>query len=122
MARGSCSTERRLSVKLLLGATTGLGGHAERNVRPMDTSDDAPNQPRAADVSWDIRRTGRAWGEDAHDRYQLTPEKLEMYKGRLLWSDEERLLLLGLLLENVGADAAVRLGDPSVWREAVASL
>ncbi len=73
-------------------------------------------------VNWDIRRVGRAWGDDAHDRWQLTPEKFEMYEGRLFWSDEERLLLLGLLLENVGADAAVRLGDPTVWRAAVASL
>ena len=45
-----------------------------------------------------------------------------MYRGKLFWSDEERLLLLGLLLENVGADAAVRIGDPAVWREAVAAL
>jgi hypothetical protein len=30
--------------------------------------------------------------------------------------------LLGLLLENVGADRAVRLGDPSVWRSAVEAL
>ena len=30
--------------------------------------------------------------------------------------------MLGLLLENVGADAAVHLGDPEVWREAVAAL
>ena len=45
-----------------------------------------------------------------------------MIDGKLFWSDEERLLLLGLLLENLGADAAVRLGDPQVWRTAVASL
>ena len=32
---------------------------------------------------------------------------------------EERLQMLGLLLENVGVDAAVRLGDPQVWRDAV---
>ena len=35
---------------------------------------------------------------------------------------EERLQMLGLLLENVGVDAAVRLGDPQVWRDAVAEL
>ncbi len=40
------------------------------------------------DVRWDIRREGRS---------------------------DERLALLGLLLENVGADAAVKLGDPNVW-------
>jgi hypothetical protein len=89
----------------------------------METSDDdIPGLPRADAVDWDIRQTGRAWGDEAHDRFQLTPEKFEMYRGRLFWSDQERLLLLGLLLENVGADAAVRLGDPQVWRDAVASL
>lgn len=52
-------------------------------------------------------------------RYALTPERFEMIDGRLFWSDEERLALLGLLLENLGADAAVRLGDPHVWLEAI---
>ena len=45
-----------------------------------------------------------------------------MTRGRLFWDDEQRLLLLGLLLENCGVDAAVRLGDPEVWRAAVAEL
>lgn len=72
---------------------------------------------------WDIRPEGRAWtGDEAMARYALTPEKIEMVEGRLLWDDEERLALLGLLLENVGADAAVRLGDPAVWRNAIAGL
>jgi hypothetical protein len=31
-------------------------------------------------------------------------------------------MLLGLLLENVGADAAVRLGNPDIWRETLAAL
>jgi len=55
-------------------------------------------------------------------RYQLTPEKMEMIEGKLLWYDEDRAKLLGLLLENVGADRAARLGDPNVWRAAVRSL
>ena len=42
--------------------------------------------------------------------------------GKLLWDDKERLTLLGLLLENLGLDAAVRLGEPAVWRAAVADL
>ena len=75
-----------------------------------------PKQP------WDIRREGRAWGEEALARYALTPEKIEMIKGRLLWSHDERLTLLALLLENVGTDEAVRLGDPAIWRAAVAAL
>jgi hypothetical protein len=55
-------------------------------------------------------------------RYELTPEKIEMVKGKLLWDDEDRVNMLGLLLENVGADRAVRLGNPDVWRAAVRSL
>jgi hypothetical protein len=73
--------------------------------------------------AWDIRREGRAWrGGEAMARFQLAPEKIEMIEGRLFWSDEDRLAMLGLLLENLGADAAVRLGDPSVWKAAVADL
>lgn len=45
-----------------------------------------------------------------------------MVEGKLLWSEEDRETLLGLLLENVGADRAVGLGDPDVWRLAVAKL
>lgn len=74
-------------------------------------------------VVWDIRRAGRAWqGEEGMARYQLAPEKIEMVRGRLFWSDEDRLTMLGLLLENVGIDAAVRLGDPNEWKAAVANL
>lgn len=75
------------------------------------------------DSDWDIRREGRAWqGREAMARYELTPEKLEMSEGKLLWYDQDRVKLLGLLLENVGADRAVRLGNPAVWRAAVAAL
>lgn len=75
------------------------------------------------DTNWDIRRQGRAWGaEEWRGRYELTPEKFEVYKGKLFWDDEQRLNLLGLLLENVGIDAAIRLGNPEVWKSAVADL
>ena len=36
--------------------------------------------------------------------------------------DTERLTLLALLLENVGIDRAVRLGDAEVWRAAVRDM
>ena len=75
------------------------------------------------DIDWDIRREGRAWkGEEARQRWELTPEKFEMYQGKLFWDDAQRVALLGLLLENVGADQAVRLGDPGVWKQAIAAL
>jgi hypothetical protein len=73
-------------------------------------------------VTWDIQRDGRAWGDEATSRYQMTPEKTEMVGGKLYGTEEERLTMLALLLENVGADKAVRLGNSSIWRGAVAAL
>ena len=75
------------------------------------------------DSDWDIRRQGRAWTKDeAWQRWELTPEKLEMIEGRILWDDQDRVNLLGLLLENLGADRVVKLGDPAVWRAAISAL
>jgi len=55
------------------------------------------------EIQWDIRREGRAWrGDEARERFSLTPEKFEMVKGQLFWGDEQRVTLLALLLENVG--------------------
>ena len=76
-----------------------------------------------SNIQLDIRRAGRAWEDgEAMQRYFSAPEKMEMTDGKLFWDDEQRLHMLGLLLENVGVDAAVKLGDPHVWREAVADL
>jgi hypothetical protein len=86
----------------------------------MEESEQASEQPQPA---WDIRREGRAWRSgEALARLELAPEKMEMIGGKLFWSDGERLTMLALLLENVGMDAAVRLGDPQLWRQAVADL
>lgn len=76
-----------------------------------------------SDSAWDIRREGRAWKvEEARQRIELRPEKLEVIDGKLLCDDDERVQLLGLLLENLGAHRAVRLRDPVVWRAAVEGL
>ena len=72
---------------------------------------------------WDIRRAGRAWtGAEFRQRADLRPEKLEIWEGKLLFSEEDRIKLLGLLLENLGADQAVRMGDPNIWISAVEPL
>ena len=74
-------------------------------------------------TNWDIRAAGRDWSsEEVASRWALTPERIELINGRLFCSDEDRLNMLGLLLESVGADQAVRLGNPDVWRAAVARL
>jgi hypothetical protein len=73
--------------------------------------------------TWDIRRQGYGWeGERAMNRYLMAPEKIEMTDGKLFWDEEERLTMLAMLLENVGVDNALQLGDPSVWRAAIAEL
>lgn len=54
-----------------------------------------PGPAPMPDVVWHISREGRAWtADEAMARYE----------------------------ENVGADQAVRLGDPEVWRAAVREL
>ena len=74
-------------------------------------------------IDWDIRREGREWSaEEMEPRWELTPEKFEVYEGQLFWSEEDRLHLLAMLLENVGADAAVRIGSPAIWKAAIAEL
>ena len=74
-------------------------------------------------IRWNIGRAGRAWTDgEARQRWELTPEKFEMADGKLFWDQDQRLTLLALLLENVGADQAVRLGDAEVWRAAVREL
>jgi hypothetical protein len=79
--------------------------------------------PGPEPVRWNIQRLGRRWTRDEWEaRRDLGPEKIELIEGKLFWCEEHRLEMLALLLENVGVDAAVRLGDPKVWREAIAGL
>ena len=75
------------------------------------------------EVHWDFHRGPRPWkGQEVWDRYALSPEKIELIEGKIFWDDDERLRMIGLLLENVGLDKVVRMGDPKVWREAIAAL
>ena len=67
--------------------------------------------PDPNSISWNFRRRGRHWRKEAMERWELTPEKIEMADGRLFDTVEQRLLMIGMLLENVGVDAVVRPGD-----------
>lgn len=75
---------------------------------------------------FDIRREGRRWTAEEIERkwreHETVPEKLELIEGKIFWSDEQRITMLGWMLEQLGADAAVRLGEPEVWREAVEEM
>lgn len=69
-----------------------------------------------------IGRTGRAWNpeEQARRRDQLPPGvSIEIHDGKLLATDPDRRLLAGMLLENLGIDEVIRLGNPETWLEAL---
>ena len=72
-------------------------------------------------MEFDIQRQGRKWNRtEVEQKYRnLCPEKIELIEGRMFWTDEQRLNMLALLLENVGMDAAVRLGDSELWKQAI---
>ncbi len=69
-------------------AETSVWYHREA---PMyDDLDPAP--PPMPAVHWNIGRQGRAWsGDEAHERWELTPEKFEMDRGKLFWDETQRL-------------------------------
>ena len=58
-------------------------------------------------LNWDIRRKGRLWSHEEFDeRCYQAPEKIEFVNG-IFASDRERLIVLGMLLENLGIDRVV---------------
>ena len=71
---------------------------------------------------WDIRREGREWTrQEWEKRLNQTPEKIE-FAGGIFNDDDERLRVLAMLLENLGIDRAIRLGNPADWKAAIAEL
>jgi hypothetical protein len=73
--------------------------------------------------AYDVTLTGRAWSPaEWETRHSELPFKPELIRGKLYWTERERLTMLAALLEHCGAAAAVRIGDPNVWREAVQGL
>jgi hypothetical protein len=71
---------------------------------------------------WDIRREGRQWThEEFERRIEQAPEKIE-YTGAIFLNERQRLVVLAMLLENLGIDQAVRLGNLADWKAAIADL
>ena len=73
-------------------------------------------------AQWKIEREGRVWSHEEFERriYQA-PEKIE-YTGGIFTYEDERLTVLAMLLENVGIDKAVQLGNLEDWKAAIAEL
>ena len=73
-------------------------------------------------IKWDIRREGRQWSDEEFDqRLSQAPEKIEYVDG-IFGSDRQRLIVLGMLLENLGVDQVVRFGKLEHWKDAIADL
>ena len=54
-------------------------------------------------------------------RVYEAPEKIEYVDG-IFSSDRERLNVLGMLLENLGIDRAIRFGKLEDWKAAIEDL
>lgn len=64
----------------------------------------------------------REWkGEEFDKRIYQAPEKIE-YIGGIFINERQRLTVLAMLLENLGIDKAVQLGNPKDWKAALADL
>ena len=73
-------------------------------------------------INWDIRHEGRRWSDEEFDeRCYQAPEKIEFVNG-IFASDRERLIVLGMLLENLGIDRVVQFGRLEDWKAAIADL
>jgi hypothetical protein len=71
---------------------------------------------------WDIRREGRRWSHEEFDeRTSVAPEKIEYVDG-IFASERQRLLVPGMLLENIGIDKVVLFGRLEDWKAAIADL
>jgi hypothetical protein len=73
-------------------------------------------------INWDIRREGRIWShEEFYERINQAPEKIEFVNG-IFASHRERLIVLGMLLENLGIDRVIQLGRLEDWKSAIEDL
>ncbi|MBI2806614.1 MAG: hypothetical protein HYX68_16660 [Planctomycetes bacterium] len=65
-------------------------------------------------MEFNIQRQGRKWSraEIEQKYHDLCPEKIELIEGKMFWSDEQRLNMLALLLENVGDGRRREIGRP----------
>jgi hypothetical protein len=65
---------------------------------------------------------GRQWThEEFERRIDQVPEKIE-YTGGIFLNEQQRLVVLAMLLENLGIDKAVRFGNLGDWKAAIADL
>ncbi len=70
----------------------------------------------------DIRREGRQWTREESEYWMRhAPEEIE-FVGGIFAGERQRLLVLGMILENLGIDKVVRFGNLADWKAAIADL
>jgi hypothetical protein len=73
-------------------------------------------------IDWNIQRQGRRWSHEEFDeRINQAPEKIEYVDG-IFANDRQRLIVLGMLLENLGIDKTIRFGRLEDWKAAIQDL
>ena len=73
-------------------------------------------------AEWNIAREGHEWkGEEFYKRIYQAPEKIE-YVGGIFVDERQRLTVLAMLLENLGIDKAVQLGNPKDWKATITEI
>ena len=80
-----------------------------------------PSNP-SPDIAWKISPDPAELSRDefwARYSHAHMPEKFEAIRGKLFWSDEQRLHVLAMLLEAVGLRAALSLCPPEAVRAAM---
>ena len=66
--------------------------------------------------------TALSTAEEARERMRRLGDcKIEVCAGRLFVDEFQRRMVLGMLLENVGLDAAIELAGPGLWRQALSA-
>ena len=120
---------RMLGVASVLNVTTGLELFSSLRERLSAVSDGwawFTFGLVALAVLYTTRRTGRARMQlIVNTALDAEIERLQEQLNNGQWEEippTPEMQQLALLLENVGVDQAVRLGDPEVWREAVREL
>ena len=72
-------------------------------------------------ADWDIRRAGRRWtSAESAQRMMQAPEQIE-FVGGIFAGDRERLIVMGMLLENLGIDRVLEFGNLADWKAAIAA-
>ena len=68
-----------------------------------------------------VVRVASGVAKNLQKRIYQAPEKIE-YKGGIFIYESERLTVLAMLLENLGIDNAVQLGNLEDWKAAIADF